>query len=305
MMAGRTVNGGARRLGPGAVLALSLACGSTARPVADAIRVERGPLVLELDGDPNGLWWDANSETLLVADDRESRILEWSDSRGFGTHAELPEASPAGAGLGQPVLVDGGDLVVTRFGFGTEGGVAIVPLQGDVRNVPGLDVTRRRIGLTKATDGTLYDAWFVRLDSGERVGAVGQLSLDGTEPEVMTGLAKPVGVLAVGDRLFVSDQDTGQILMASRTNPRAVTVFASVEQPDLLAEGPAGSIFSGSAMGSVYRIDSAGVTSEFQSGFRQVRGVAYDPAGQRLFVAEHDPAEAEVAQHALHILPVN
>jgi hypothetical protein len=304
-MNGRAVNDGARQLGRAAVLALSLACGSTARPVADAIRVERGPRVLELDGDPNGLWWDANSETLLVTDDRGNRILEWSDSRGFGTREQLPEAPPAGAGLGQLVLIDGGDLVVTRFGFGTEGGVSIVPLQGDVRNVPGLDAARRRIGLTRATDGTLYDAWFVQLDSGERVGAVGQLSLDGTEPEVMTGLTSPVGVLAVGDRLFVSDQDTGQILVAPRMDPRAVTVFATVEEPDLLAEGPADSMFAGSAMGSVYRIDSAGVASEFQSGLRQVRGVAYDPAGQRLFVAEHDPAEADVAQHALHILPVN
>jgi sugar lactone lactonase YvrE len=137
------------------------------------------------------------------------------------------------------------------------------------------------------------------------VGAVSQLSLDGAEPELMTGLTQPVGVLAVGDRLFVSDRDTGQILMAPRTDPRAVTVFATVEQPDLLAEGPAGSIFSGSSAGRVYRIDSAGVASEFQSGFLQVRGVAYDPAGQRLFVAEHDPAESDVAQHALHILPVN
>lgn len=301
----RTVNGGAWRLGLGAMLALSLACGSTAPPVVDAIRVERGPLVLELDGDPNGLWWDQNSETLLVTDDCESRILEWSDSRGFGTYAELAEASPAGAGLGQLVRVEGGDLVFTRLGFGTEGGVSILPLQGEVRNVPGLDVARRRIGLTKATDGTLYVAWFVSLDTGEREGAVGQLSLDGTEREVMTGLTKPVGVLALDDRLFVSDQDTGQILMAPRTDPRAVTVFATVEQPDLLAEGPAGSIFSGSSAGRVYRIDSAGVASEFQSGLRHVRGVAYDPAGQRLFVAEHDPAEADVAQHALHILPVN
>jgi DNA-binding beta-propeller fold protein YncE len=304
-MNGSAVHGRPRLLGVGAVLALSLACGSTSRPVADAIRVERGPRVLELDGDPNGLWWDANAETLLVTDDGGNRILEWSDSRGFGTHAPLPEDSLAGAGLGQLVRVDGGDLVVTRFGVGTEGGVTIVPLQGDVRNVPGLDVTRQRVGLAKAADGTLYDSWFVRLDSGERVGAVGQLSLDGSEPEVMTGLTNPVGVLALGDRLFVSDQDTDQIRVASRMDPASVTVFTSLEQPDLLAEGPAGSIFSGSATGRVYRIDSAGVASEFQAGFRQVRGVAYDPAGQRLFVAEHDPAEPGLAQHALHILPVN
>jgi hypothetical protein len=304
-MNGRAVNGSARQLGLGALLALLPACESTARPVADAIRIERGPLVLELDGDPNGLWWDANSETLLVTDDRESRILEWSDARGFGTREQLPDDSPVGVGLGQLVLRDGGDLVVTRFGFGTEGGVSIIPRQGEIGDVPGLDVTRRRIGLTKASDGTLYDTWFVRLDSGESVGAVSQLSLDGTEPEVMTGLTMPVGVLAVGERLFVSDQETGQILMAPRTNPASATIFASVEQPGLLAEGPAGSIFSGSAAGRVYRIDGAGVASELQSGLRQVRGVAYDAAGQRLFVAEHDPAEAEIAQHALHILPVN
>lgn len=301
----RAAHGGARQRALKAALVLALGCGSTSRPVADAIRVDRGPRVLELDGDPNGLWWDANSEALLVTDDLGNRILEWSDARGFGTHEQLPEVSPAGAGLGQLVQVDGGDLVVTRFGFGIEGGVAIVPRQGDVRNVPGLDVTRRRIGLTKAEDGTLYDTWSVGPGSADRVGAVGQLSLDGSELEVMTGLTTPVGVLAVGDRLFVSDRDAGEILTASRATPASVTLFASVEQPDLLAEGPAGSIFSGSAGGSVYRIDGAGVVSEFEAGFRQVRGVAYDPAGRRLFVAEHDPAAPDVARHALHILPVN
>jgi hypothetical protein len=273
--------------------------------VADDIRVERGPLVLELDGDPNGLWWDANSETLLVTDDREGRILEWSDARGFGTRERLPERSPDGAGLGQLVQVKGGDILVTRHGFGASGGVAVVPRQGEVRQVPGLDVTRRRSGLTQATDGTLYDAWFVPLESGEPAGAVGMLSLDGDEPEVMTGLRKPVGVLAVGERLFVSDQDADQILTAPRADPASASVFASVEGPALLAEGPAGSIVAGSTGGSVYRIDGDGFVSELQAGLMQVRGVAYDPAGQRLFVAEHDPSEPEVARHALHILPVN
>jgi hypothetical protein len=61
-------------------------------------------------------------------------------------------------------------------------------------------------------------------DSG-RAGAAGEVSLDGSEREVMTGLKKPVGVLAVGDRLFVSDQDLNQIVSAPRSDPAAYSVL--------------------------------------------------------------------------------
>ena len=267
--------------------------------------VDRGPRILAIDGDPNGLWWDDSTQTLYVADDNGNRILRWTDASGFALVKDLPAASPSGAGLGQVVRTGDGTLVVTRFGYGTTGDVVSVPASGDAQIVPSLDPQRRRIGLTLAADGRLFDSWFVRLSTGARVGSVGQLSLTGTEPEVITGLQKPVGVLAVGSDLFVSDQDLGQILRAPLSNPASYTVLATVAQPDLLAAGPDGSIFTGSAGGSLYRISASGVAAVFETGFQQVRGVAYDPTNHRVFVADHDADETDGVSHVVHILPVD
>ncbi len=286
------------------VLFLS-ACGDGQENPPGTDGIERGPAIIEVEGDPNGLWWDDAEQVLYVADDNGNRILSWTDADGFSLLHDLPAASPDGAGLGQLVLTDDGTIVVTRFGYGTAGDVVFVPPSGEAEIVPNLDVERRRIGLTVTNDGTLFDSWFVRLSTGDRVGAVGQLSLDGEEPEVITGLQKPVGVLAIGSSLFVSDQDLGQILKAPLSDPSAYTVFATVEFPDLLAAGPDGSLFTGSAGGNLYHITKDGSASVFESGFQQVRGVAYDPTNQRVFVADHDPDESDGLSHVMHILPVD
>lgn len=282
-----------------------IGCASSSQVPVDPGTVERGPKIFPVEGDPNGLWWDDASHTLYLADDNGNRILQWTDTGSFALVKGLPAASPEGAGLGQLVLTQNGTVVVTRFGYGTTGDVVSVPASGDSQIVPGLDPQRRRIGLTVASDGKLFDSWFVRLATGARVGAVGELSLSGTEAEVITGLKKPVGVLAVGDSLIVSDQDLGQILKAPRSNPSAYQVLATVATPDLLAEGPDGSIFTGSTGGNLYRITATGEASVFASGFQQVRGVAYDPTNRRLFVADHDGDESNGVSHLLHILPVD
>lgn len=271
----------------------------------DAGTVDRGPRLLAIDGDPNGLWWDDSTRTLYVADDNGNRILRWTDASGFALVKDLPAASPSGAGLGQVIRTGDGTLVVTRFGYGTTGDVVSVPASGDAQIVPSLDPQRRRIGLTIAADGRLFDSWFIRRSTGARAGSVGRLSLTGTEPEVITGLQKPVGVLAVGSDLFVSDQDLGQILRAPLANPASYTVFATVAQPDLLAAGPDGSIFTGSAGGSLYRISASGAAAVFETGFQQVRGVAYDPTNHRIFVADHDANTTDGVNNVVHILPVD
>ena len=45
--------------------------------------IDRGPTVLEVDGDPNGLWWDDTEQVLFVADDNGNRVLAWTDEAGF------------------------------------------------------------------------------------------------------------------------------------------------------------------------------------------------------------------------------
>ncbi len=279
-------------------------CGGTEDAAEQGSGVQRGPALLAVEGDPNGLWWDDATQTLYVADDAGNRLLRWTDADGFALVEALTPAPEQGAGLGQVVRTSDGTLVVTRFGHGTAGAVVVVPPSGGAQDVPGLAVERRRIGLTLASDGQLYDSWFVRQSSGDRVGAVGALSLSGTESEVITGLKKPVGVLAVGRTLFVSDQDLGQVLQAPLGEPSSYTVLAAVPSPDLIAAGPDGAIFTGSEGGLLYKLEPSGAASVFHSGFDTVRGIAYDPSHRRLFVVDHVGHEAQGVTHSIHILPV-
>lgn len=273
--------------------------------VADAPAPQRGPVRLPLDGDPNGLWWEPSEQTLYIADNANNRVLAWRDGVPTRVVATLPPGPPTGPGLGQIVRLADGTLVVTRFGDGTAGDVVHASRDGTVGRVSNLDPTRRRIGLAVASDGTLYDGWFLRTSSG-RVGTVSTLSLTGAETDFLTSLAKPVGVLVVGTRLFVSDQDRNELLVVERASPGStMRRFAMLMGPDLLCEGPAGSLFSGSTSGVVYRIASDGSVTTFDTGFQSTRGVAYDALNRRLFVADHDTNAADGLSHQIRIIPVD
>ncbi|HEY1537601.1 MAG TPA: hypothetical protein VGF76_26455, partial [Polyangiaceae bacterium] len=186
----------------------------TAAQVARVLAGGRTPSVLPVTGDPNGLWWDDPSQTLYIADDDGNRILSWNADRGAAVVRQLPSVTQKGDGVGQLVRMANGSLLVTCFGQGEAGGVALVPRNGEPSLIPALDVKRRRIGLTLTDDGRVFDTWFLKSDSGERAGAVAELSLNGIETDKISGLKKPVGVLAIGDMLFVSDQDLGEVLRA-------------------------------------------------------------------------------------------
>lgn len=254
-----------------------------------------------LSADPNGLWWDPAGSTLYIADDDGNRILKWTDADGVRPFVALPAAPAEGPGLGQPVVTAAGTLVVPRFGFGTAGDVVSVTKEGRAEVVPGLATERRRIGLTVAQDGALYGSYFVKAGAG-RVGAVAKLTLQGMETEVLTGLQKPVGVLALGADLYVSDQDLGQILKAPLAMPAMASVFAKLPAPDLLAAGPSGSIFTGGLQGGIRQISATGEVTVLQKGLKQPRGLAWDPVASRLFIANQDNEPADGVAHTLEIL---
>ncbi len=271
----------------------------------DAKTVERGPMSIALDGDPNGLTWDAASGTLFIADDDNNRILRWQDAAGFLTPVALPAIAPDLVGLGQLLLLRDGTLLVIRFGGGTAGAVIAVRPDGTAANIPGLDVTRRSLGLAVAADDTLYVSYFLRIAGGARVGSVARLTLNGTEAEVLPMLRKPVGIAVLGDDLLVADQDQNQLLRAPRTGGTP-SLFATVMSPDLLTVTPDGTVFVGSTTGNVYRVSADGSSvTVFQGGFQQTRGLAYDAVHRRLFVADHDATPADGTTHRLRILPVD
>lgn len=263
--------------------------------------VDRGPTSIPIDGDANGLFWEAATSTLYIADDNGNRILQWTDQDGLSLAATLPDAPLGSAGLGQPVKMPDGTIVIPRFGGGTAGDVVFVDPNGNGGKVPNLDVVRRRIGLTITEDGTLYDSYFTSIN-GVKIGSVARLDLSGSEVEVITGLEKPVGVLAMGADLFVSDQLASKIFKAPLASLDKLAALTTIPAPDLLCDGPNGAMFTGSKTGSVRQIAADGTFDIVASGFQEVRGVAYDPANKRLFLADHDP---QGVANLLRIVPVD
>ncbi len=285
-------------------LALAACTSGTPPTHPDAgANVERGPKAIPVEGDANGLWWDAASATLYLADDNNNRILKWTDEGGIAVVGSLPPAPANGAGLGQLVRTSDGTLVVVRFGHGTAGDVVFVSPDGTSGVVPNLAPDRRRIGLTITPEGTLYDCYFVR-NGNLNIGSVAQLTLSGSETELIGGLGKAVGVLAIGNDLLVSDQTNGKVLRAPVANPAGLSTFAAFANPDLLAAGPNGSLFTGSKDGKVYQLSAKGEVTVFSSGYQQVRGMAYDAANRRLFLADHDGEPSNGLNNFLQIVPV-
>lgn len=273
-------------------------------PDTTAPSVDRGPSSRLIDGDPNGVWWDAASGTLYIADDNGNRLLRWTDA-GFQEAIPLPEVTDErGPGLGQVILTADGTLAVTRFGFGTLGDIVTVSPDGQAAVVPNLDPIRRRIGLSVAPDGAVYVAWFTG-ERDNRVGGVSRVDLQaGGEQDVTApGLIKPVGVLATDQTLYIADQAEGRVVTVPLTGGEPQT-FATVPSADLLAITPSGALLTGGRQGEVYRVGAGGEVSTVQGGFQEVRGLAFDAANQRLFVVDHDPDETDGIAHRLHILPL-
>jgi len=269
----------------------------------DAAPVQRGPMAIPIpNADPNGIFWDSTTSTLYVADNENDAVLTWTDTGGFKPYVTLP--GPTGNEVGGIVRLSDGTLVVPEFGFGTAGLVAIVHPDGSTATVPGLDPTKRRLGIAVAADGTIYESYFDKVN-GAQTGFIATLDITaGTETDVITGLEKPVGVAVVGTTLFVSDQNEDEILSASTGSPQTYKALSTNLTPDLLSVGAAGAIFSGSPTGVVYQINTA--TGTFNtlftaSGTLEPRGTAYDAVNKRLFVAEHD--SADIANY-IEIVPV-
>jgi sugar lactone lactonase YvrE len=287
-------------------LSMQAAMDMSVPPPVD-MAVARGPISIPLHFEPDGLWWDPATHKLYIANDGGNQIVTWDDSGQLAVFALLPLVN-SGGGLGQLVKLSDGTFLVTRFGGGINGGIVYVKTDGTTGLISGLDPKRRRVGLTVASDGTIYDTYFgPGATPGSHVGAVASVTMAGVETDVVTGLQKPVGVLALAGQLYISDQDQGIVFTQAAGTPGTGTQFALAAGCDLVAAGPNGALFAGGKPGVVYRINSDMSVTEPASGDRAIRGVAYDPDGKRLFFAEPDGTFVPDAgeQAALHIIPID
>jgi SMP-30/Gluconolactonase/LRE-like region len=262
---------------------------------------------------PEGLWWDSGSQTLYIANDGGQQIVKWNEpGTSFSVFARLPEIAASAGSLGQLIKTKDGSWLVTRFGFSQAGAVLQTSSDGQtVTTVAGLDVKRRRIGLTQATDGTVFVGWFTTASAASMMpmnGTVSKLALDGSgETDLVTGIGKPVGVLALGDQLYISDQMNGLVLKTPLASPGTTTTFATVEGADELAAGSGGVIYAVTHTGTVWSIASDGTTTMIKDGYKPLRGVAWDGDHKRLFISEPDSGNPDggAGMPMLHVLAID
>ncbi len=265
------------------------ACGGGSDTVAD-----RGPTTLPVSAALNGLFWDKGDTRLFLTDEAANAIRVWDGAKAFPQHAALPPAPASGGSLGQLTRTADGTLYVTRFGFGTDGAVVAVPKTGAAFNLGGTDSLRRRIGITTAPDGALLNGWFIKGGSG----TVSQLTVTGqqaVEKDLITGLGKPVGLAAVNDTIYVSDQNTGNVLAFSLSTARAkaatlgdgkvVATFTTLDGIDLMTAAADGTLFFGGTGGKLFKVSPTGAVSTLATGWPKIKGVTYDEANRRLFAA--------------------
>jgi hypothetical protein len=243
-------------------------------------------VAITLSGGANALWWDAASATLYLTDSNASSLLTWTDADGLQVAGTLP-ADAVGVSPGGIVRRGDGTLLIASFGFGTHGGILAVT-GGTANSLTGLDPVRRRVGLALGAEGAIYSAYFVGGRGKPPAGGVASVTIAGTaatETEIASGFHKVVGLVATPSALFVSDQ-TNRTIYKIEVPGYAVSTLASPPAVDLLAMLPDGDLLTGGGP-TISRITQTGQVTALLGGFEQVRGLAYDGAGKRLFVIDH------------------
>lgn len=293
-----------------ALLSLS-ACGGD----DDAI-VDRGPSEIPITARLNGLYWDSAESRLYLGDDDVNAIKAWDGQQGFSVAATLTPPPASGANLGQLTRDAAGTFYVTRFGFGQHGAVVVVPGTGAAYDLNGLDPQRRRIGLARTPDAKLLVGWFRGGRAGGATGTISELSVQGgqgSERELITGLGKPAGLAVVGDQLFVTDQNTAQLLVfslaavrarpATAADARVVSAFLTSDQLDLMTAASDGTLYFGGSGGSLYQVNPRGEVRTLATGWGRVRGVALDERHRRLFVVDAGAQTGDPSR--IRIVPID
>ncbi len=295
--------------------------------------VERGPKTLVVNADPNGIYYDAGEARLYITDDNTNALLNWDGeaTTSFSKFADLPPLLPAATAtqvsIGELTRSIDKTFYTTRFGFGNAGTIMTVSPTKVATNLTGLDPVRRRIAMTFTANGELIDNWFTAPPTPNASSANGNVSLvtiTGTtaaEKQLVTGLSKGVGTVAIGRTLYVADQGTNKILSfpldaviaAPRVAASGTTVatFDPTDGLDLMTAGADGALYVGSRAGKLYRVATDGTKTVLldanttaDPGRLQVRGSSIDTANKRIFVAIHS-TDVTKAPNSVRILPLD
>lgn len=272
------------------------------------------------EGEPASVFWEATNQTLYIADNERNQLWTWTDREGLRKLATLPD--PLGALdakstlVGQLVRQPDGTLVVMRFGKpgGGYGGVAFVnPTTGRMGTVPGLEPRRKRLGLSATPTGKLVGSYFVGGGTAQ-ASAVTHLDLAKGEVDYAVGFQKITGVLVLDTRIIVADQLADALFELPLEGPLPpqgqYKRLATLSRPDQLAAGPDGSVFTGQFQGGPGSRTPLAVRQVMRDGTVRIvaadpditrpSGVAFDPAGRRLFVANGgNPAQCYVRVFAI------
>ena len=258
------------------------------------------PFVIDVQAEPNGLYYHATQESLYIADDDNNRILVRTDDGMLGVFAEIPNPSgdPGADGLGDLDFAADGSLYVPRFGFGMPGLGAIfrVTPAGQPEQIMGVNADWRRVGLDYDDErGLLYVATFSKDAEGVFTGWVATVDpVAGVETKIVEGMSKPVGIAVVGDSLFVGDQNLRQLFRVDLTaaQPALELVSDEFESLDLMEATPDGNLLvlsydTANSVGRVYRVTPQGAITTVAEGAWEPRGIAFDGVS-RIFVSARD-----------------
>lgn len=258
------------------------------------------PLVIDVQAEPNGLFYRADQRALYIADDDNNRILVRSDDGELSVFAEIPNPSddPGADGLGDLDFSAAGALYVPRFGFGMPGLGAIfeVAADGTATQLAGVDDEWRRVGLDyDDTRGLLYVATYSRDADDVYTGWISTVDpVAGVETKIIGGLSKPVGIAVLGDALFVGDQAQRRLFRVDLSAPAPALALVSdeFESLDLMEATPDGALLvlsydTANSAGYVYRVTVDGTIATVATGAWEPRGIAFDGVS-RIFVSARD-----------------
>lgn len=259
------------------------------------------PYVIDVQAEPNGLFYRADEGRLYIADDDNNRVLVRDAAGKFSVFTEIPNPSddPGTDGLGDLDFAADGTLYLPRFGFGTPGLGAIfaVTPAGVASAVAGVDDEWRRVGLDHDdARGLLYVATYSRDADDVYTGWVASVDpVAGIERTIVTGLGKPVGIAVIGDELYVGDQAQRRLFRVDLTaaTPGLELVSDQFESLDLMEATPDGKLLvlsfdTANSTGYVYRVDPAsGAIATVATGAWEPRGIAFDGVSE-IFVSARD-----------------